>query len=671
MDKEFDLNELFSLQYNFDKLKVLLGNILTKQNETEKKIKNQDSIIHNLFNKQYNSHKSDNNLIEKLNNFKIEKIKEKEKIKTLSSSTLNNQNQNNINSIESSNNKITVKNNIIESQNKNDYSESKNDFNVDNYNKLFDEINARLKKIEDNHNLFDKSLKEIKKNQDNFKSENNDLKSNIHDIFENIENMNIKISGLNIYDALKNIKSNDGNIDINKTLIESLEKKVFQKFSFVDNKIKSNESEIFSVKNDIFNTKNNIEKINENIELFEKESLNQKEEINKIKQEIELNIKEKVNTKVKNLEEEIKKLKNEINNNLSNTNIKDTENENENIKTENEKIDSYNKMHQKIQSLYKKIENITEIEIQKINDKIENIIKELKMFINIDIFQKEKDRLSQLIGKCNNLSDEFEIVKTNVNQNTNSIRIFTNTLEKLNSQIIEGKENYFNSTSEKKLKKINKDLSENYLDNKTFNSFISIYKKDMEKIKKEHDDIQKIFNDVYETFKTKVDINEHKNSKEYLTNIIEELNNKLENKYFEKFEINKIIRNIQNQIKLIIESIPKEKEKNNLTSNNWLLANKPLGFYCASCESYIGDISGENSMFYSKNNNPLNLKENMTGYRIGNGFSRILSRLKIGEQKKMKIIIIIIIIKLIISLRIKLFFLMVKKGNLLLWKMKF
>ena len=31
-----DLNELFSLHYNFDKLKVLLSNILSKQNETEK-----------------------------------------------------------------------------------------------------------------------------------------------------------------------------------------------------------------------------------------------------------------------------------------------------------------------------------------------------------------------------------------------------------------------------------------------------------------------------------------------------------------------------------------------------------------------------------------------------------------------------------------------------------
>ena len=40
-----DLNELFSLQYNFDKLKVLLSNILSKQNETDKKLKQQENLI--------------------------------------------------------------------------------------------------------------------------------------------------------------------------------------------------------------------------------------------------------------------------------------------------------------------------------------------------------------------------------------------------------------------------------------------------------------------------------------------------------------------------------------------------------------------------------------------------------------------------------------------------
>ena len=77
-----DLNELFSLQYNFDKLKFLLSNILSKQNETDKKLKQQENIIQNLFNKEYYSkNKLENSLYNT-----IEKNNEKEK--TISSSSM-------------------------------------------------------------------------------------------------------------------------------------------------------------------------------------------------------------------------------------------------------------------------------------------------------------------------------------------------------------------------------------------------------------------------------------------------------------------------------------------------------------------------------------------------------------------------------------------------------
>jgi hypothetical protein len=370
--------------------------------------------------------------------------------------------------------------------------------------------------------------------------------------------------------------------------------------------------------------------------MIQKENLNQKDEFIKIKQEINNNINNLLDTQSNNLNDKIDKLKNEISE-INKPNINNIENEqnksNNNMDNNNLSQSLYNKISDKIQ----KLENNNKENIKELSNKIENISKEMKHLIKIETLQTEIDRVSQLKGKLDNLLDEFDITKTNVNQNSNSLRLLTNKIEKLNSQIIEGKDNFSTTISNIKQKKNKKEqIEEHYLDIKTFNSFFSIYKKDIEKIKKEHDNIHKIFNDIYETLSNKIDIKEHKNTKDYLNNAIEDLNNKLEKKYLIKFEINKLIRSLQNQIKLIIETIPKENNNFTSTNNNWLLANKPLGYYCASCENYIGDLSNNenNNTIYQNQTNPINLKDTNYGYRIGNGFSRILSRLQIEDKKK-------------------------------------
>ncbi len=630
-----DLNELFSLHYNFDKLKVLLSNILSKQNETEKKLKQQEIIVQNLFNKEYNSK---NRLDNSLNNT-IEKNNEKEK--TVSSSPMITS-QNNITlkqTNESTKKKISAQKQISEPNIEESNLENKLFEKLNVQNKLYEELNNKIKNLEESQKIFNISFKEIKKNQDNIKLENNGLQSNIQDLFENIENINIKISGLNFYDALKNIKANNSDIDITKTLLEELEKKTFQKFSCIDNKLKKNENDIFSIKNDIFNNKNKIENLNEIYQIIQKENLNQKDEFIKIKEEINKNINYLIETQYNNLNDKIDKIKNEISElNKPTINIENEINKlNNSINNNNNDLSQ--SLYIKISDKLHKLENNHKENIKELSNKIENILKEIKYLINIDTLQIEKDRISQLKGKLDNLLDEFDITKTNVNQNSNSLRLLTNKIEKLNFTMIEGKENFSTSISNIKSNKNKnkKELNEeHYIDNKTFNSFISIYKKDIEKIKKEHENNHKIFTDIYETLWNKIDIKEYKNTKDYFNNVIEDLNNKLETKYLIKFEINKLIRSLQNQIKLIIETMPKENNNYNSTSSNWLLANKPLGYFCASCENYIGDLTNnENSnTFYRNQTNPINLKDINCGYRIGNGFSRILSRLKIEEKKK-------------------------------------
>ena len=157
----------------------------------------------------------------------------------------------------------------------------------------------------------------------------------------------------------------------------------------------------------------------------------------------------------------------------------------------------YNKISDKVH----KIDNNHKENIKELNNKIENISKEIKYLINIETLQIEKDRISQLKGKLDNLLDEFDITKRVVNQNSNSLRLLTNKIEKLNFAIIDGKDNFSTTVSNIKSNKNKnkKELNEDhYFDNKSFNSFISMYKKDIEKIKKEHENIHKNLNEYQE-----------------------------------------------------------------------------------------------------------------------------------------------------------------------------
>jgi hypothetical protein len=62
--------------------------------------------------------------------------------------------------------------------------------------------------------------------------------------------------------------------------------------------------------------------------------------------------------------------------------------------------------------------------------------------------------------------------------------------------------------------------------------------------------------------------------------------------------------------------------------DNWLIAKKPInGFTCASCEAYIGDLKDREN-YLAWNKYPMREPQDKA-YRIGNGFSRMLSMLNV------------------------------------------
>ena len=115
---------------------------------------------------------------------------------------------------------------------------------------------------------------------------------------------------------------------------------------------------------------------------------------------------------------------------------------------------------------------------------------------------------------------------------------------------------------------------------------------------------------------------------DFLTKL-EELRLACSKKFADKLETSKNIKYLDSQIKNIINVYIKKMEK----GDNWLLAKKPLGNLCASCESYIGELK-DNSNYVPWNKYPMR-DPNDKLYRMGNGFSKMLQMIQIDENEKL------------------------------------
>lgn len=95
----------------------------------------------------------------------------------------------------------------------------------------------------------------------------------------NIEELNVKMADFNIYDLFKNNAIEGGSTDAGIILVQNLEKKVFKKFEFSDDKIKRSEDEIHKIKNSIQLAKANMDSLNKANQLL-------KEDLDKMNQNI-------------------------------------------------------------------------------------------------------------------------------------------------------------------------------------------------------------------------------------------------------------------------------------------------------------------------------------------------------------------------------------------------
>ena len=260
------------------------------------------------------------------------------------------------------------------------------------------------------------------------------------------------------------------------------------------------------------------------------------------------------------------------------------------------------------------------------------------------------NKLDELSEKIKNLEEnkldkkDFEDYKelnkdldTRIQKNSDDINEINQNIEKINQQInninnenkhSKRKNNEQDKTDseQKSLDISNLDLYlEKYVLKSNYEDFLKVNKEKINKIINELDNINNQIKEIKNILQNKANNEELSELREFLTNKLEEIINESTKKFSDKEDTSKYLKYLEEQIKNLYTSL-KSKTDSHLPEN-WLLATKPItGFSCAACESYIGDLKTEKERYIPWNKLPT--KEGGEKlYRMGNGFSKMLSML--------------------------------------------
>ena len=674
-----DLNKLFSLSYTFDNLKSFMSQLLNNQRIMAKRIEELDSNnidlrIKNLeldiskFRKEILAMKQNNQLENSQNlSIKLDTNKnirnEKRIIKKTQKNLKNEESQKKLSTeIEKIENKKEKKNNEAEESEEENDDDSQENSETIIFAVKIGEINEKINKFEekfetleeiishfskDKQNLGKKitddiaddkkedidliklKIKELMKKNEDFKNENDEIK-------KNLEQISIKVMDFNIFDILDNCKIEGGSIDMSKMLIMNSEKKIFKKFSIIDDKIKKNEEDTYKIHNDFQNVKNQAEVITQNLDDFKNKIKNLVEEV----QKADDNNSNLVNEMGNKLNENYKKILTKIDEekNITKKNIdklrkqikslmnKETENEDNKKDNTNglseEDLKLLSDLTKRINENEKQLKIISNnlIDLNKIREDIFKLESELtqkvshKEFLDLDYKLKLQDTI------INNERDLIDKIQDIANKNMKDVSYFGRKLESMNGNLLQIKDDLsiLNET-----KNENKDENNKYIELDTFNDFLKTDLKEKNTLSKNIDDLKKILKELTETISKKVDEEDFKNLEILLNNKLEELKIMCGKKFSDKIDTSKSLKYLDAQIKYILEILSKRIDK----SENWLLAKKPVGSYtCASCDSFIGNLK-EKGEYVAWNKYPPHKEDK--NYRVGNGFSRMLKMLNL------------------------------------------
>jgi hypothetical protein len=238
-----------------------------------------------------------------------------------------------------------------------------------------------------------------------------ELKKNNDKLLKDFEEISIKVEDFNIYDLFKSNVAEGGSADASIILIQDLEKKLFKKFEFIDDKLKKSEEDSYRYKNEFSNNKIQLENVNKTINLLKEE--NEKHHIN------EKALKELINQKYIEIDAKLKDLNSQINETilLQINELKELQKEEMNKAIEETKSNyvSANNEEENKSKNSTPTAGLNEHEMKMVKDCIKKTIefeKTFKVFVNqvnIDNIKSELAKINEALGNKLNISDIADI----------------------------------------------------------------------------------------------------------------------------------------------------------------------------------------------------------------------------------------------------------------------
>ena len=611
-------------------------------NEYYKNIDENNNYNENNENKENHLEKNNNNDIGKGGD-KTEK--ENEKINTEDNNIISNSSKNN--DLEAENLLEKNENNINNDNNKENIFDGKieiKEFKLEPemISKLFRKVNELEKKINIINAKTTKDISpKIQTNLDNINNINGQLEKygqNFEDVTkkfvqfqEEFDKIKVKIEDFNIYDIFKNETGQGGNIDMNTALIQALEKKIFKKFELYDEKNKKNEEDLFKNSENIKNFKGlidnmknliqkNSDKIKENENSFNDFKNKINENLTQLKNFVELlqqqlpkdGIKSNSEEKIKQIEEKLNRLLEKPKESVTITRIQNDNLKPEVLKKFEEFENLFKVIKKSINQVEKDIDKKMNEENKNIYKKISSLEKEIELKINSKDLSSINDKIYNLEENLRSLNSQLDNLEQYNDKFKTDINNVFKKLEYFDAEIYQIK----NEKDKNLMHKQTGLETYNFLNQSTFTQYKKEINSKIEKIKTDLENLSnnyEILSSSLNLYPSNKDFSKFQNS---LINHLEDLKTSFHKKYMERTEIQKALKVIDNQIKLLNESVKKYEG-----SDTWLLAKKPIGnFQCASCEANLKDLEQKDN-FIPWNKYPS--REEKT-YRIGHGYSRIL-----------------------------------------------
>ena len=445
----------------------------------------------------------------------------------------------------------------------------------------------------------------------------------------------VKTAGLDTLSMFKD--SGNGTVDAAKTMVKILEEKINKKIEIIEKKTKKDENneDDLNLQYKIDHLETMVNNLNKQIDLLKRsKGLNQNDLDNAIK-ELKSLIDKNNNDILTIIEELSKKLKDgQLAEDKMDELLKKLKSEkHEEVKHEPEKIVFKNDekgnmeinkkledLKERIKELNKKINekdiyfnNALKDQIQDINElkrKIEEMNSKLDKKITKDDLREINHTLAEHSDVIKYLEDKVSELNEGFLKLAENNSSFVNRLENMTHELLELKKVRVKGVDSKPV-----DLTK-FVDENKLKEILKPYKKNIDILMQERDSLYNRVSDIEEKIKfleTKDRVNK---LEEELNEKINDIFNKLR-KYLEKSDFNKIIKNIEIQLKLLSDN------QHNKDADSWILAKHPLGcFNCATCEANIKNMAPSNE-YLPWNKYPIGERQ----YNIGQGFSRLLQRI--------------------------------------------